>query len=143
MHSGILNPSVEEANKALIRSWLAAADAGFPPDFEVFFTKDYRGHLSGRTHMDLKELERLERGFARAFNPVVRTIDDLLAIDDRVVLRLTSNARHTGEWQGIPATERQVTFTGMVIYRIEQGRIAESWGEVDFAGLWRQLTSAT
>lgn len=73
MHPGILSPSVEEANKALIRNWLAAADSGFPADFELFFTKDYRGHL----------------------------------------------------------------------YRIEQGRIAESWGEVDFAGLWRQLTAAS
>lgn len=93
--------------------------------------------------MDLDELVRLERTFARGFNPVVRTIEDLFAIDDKVVLRLTSTAHHTGEWQSIQATGRRVTFTAMVIYRIAHGRIVESWGEVDFAGLWRQLTSAT
>lgn len=134
--------SIEETNKELIRRWLAAADAGFTADFEAFFSKDYRGHLSGRTHMDLDELVRLERAFARAFNPVVRTIEDLLAVDDQVVLRLASAAQHSGEWQGIPATGRRVSFTAIVIYRIAQGRVVESWGEVDFAGLWRQLTSA-
>jgi predicted ester cyclase len=31
--------------------------------------------------------------------------------------------------------------TGIVIYQFRGGRIAESWGELDFAGLWRQLTA--
>ena len=133
----------EGENKTLIRRWLEAADGGFPDDFSSFFASDYRGHLSGRIHMDLQELVRLERGFAAGFTEVKRAIDDLLAADGKVVLRLTTTAMHTGEWQGIAPTGRQVTFTGMVIYRIANGRIAESWGEIDFGSLWRQLTSPT
>lgn len=131
----------EHENKTLIRAWLAAADAGFSADFGSFFVPEYRGHLSGRIHMDLEELVRLERGFAAGFSDVKRTIDDLLAVEDKVVLRLTTTAIHTGEWQGIAPTARRVTFTGMVIYRIQNGRIAESWGELDFGSLWRQLTA--
>jgi predicted ester cyclase len=131
----------EHENKTLIRRWLEAADGGFPADFGSFFVPEYRGHLSGRIHMDLEELVRLERGFAAAFTGVKRAIDDLLAVEDRVVLRLTTTAMHTGEWQGLSPTGRQVIFTGMVIYRIENGRIAESWGEIDFGSLWRQLTA--
>jgi predicted ester cyclase len=33
-----------------------------------------------------------------------------------------------------------VVFAGIVIYRFKDGKIAESWGELDFAGLWRQLS---
>ena len=131
----------EHENKTLIRDWLAAADDGFPEDFGSFFVSEYRGHLSGRIHMDLEELVRLERGFAAGFTDVTRTIDDLLAVEDKVVLRLTTTATHTGEWQGIAPTGRRITFTGMVIYRIQNGRIAESWGEIDFGSLWRQLTA--
>ena len=29
----------------------------------------------------------------------------------------------------------------LVIYPIADGRSVESWGELDFAGLWRQLTA--
>ena len=131
----------EHENKNLIRRWLAAADGGFQADFGSFFVSEYRGHLSGRIHMDLEELVRLERGFAASFTGVERAIDDLLAVDNKVVLRLTTTAMHTGEWQGIAPTGRRVMFTGMVIYHIENGRIAESWGEIDFGSLWRQLTA--
>jgi predicted ester cyclase len=125
----------------LIRRWLRMADAGFEGDFGEFFTDDYAGHLSGRIHMDLAELQRLERGFAAAFGAVTRSIEDLWGAEDRVLLRVSTRATHRGEFNGIPATGRTVVFTGLVVYRIRDGRIAESWGELDFAGLWRQLTA--
>jgi predicted ester cyclase len=71
---------------------------------------------------------------------VSREIDDLFSVDDKVVLRITTRATHSGEFHGIAPTGRAITMTGIVIYRFRGGRIAESWGELDFAGLWRQLT---
>ena len=135
------SPGGPAASTELIRRWLRMADAGFEGDFAEFFTEDYAGHLSGRIHMDLVELMRLERGFAAAFGEVTRTIEDLWGAGDRVVLRLSTRATHRAEFNGIPATGRTVVFTGLVVYRLRDGRIAESWGELDFAGLWRQLTA--
>ena len=86
----------------LIRRWLRMADAGFAGDFDEFFTPDYVGHLSGRMHMDLAELGRLERGFAASFADAERTVEDLWGAGDKVVLRLTTRARHAGEFQGSP-----------------------------------------
>ncbi|MBS0376755.1 MAG: ester cyclase [Proteobacteria bacterium] len=129
------------AHEALIRRWIALADRGFDGDFGEFFVPDYAGHVSGRLHMDLAELERLERGFAAAFSGTRRTIEDLWGAADKMVLRLTTRARHTGEFNGIAATQREIVMTALVIYRFRDGRIAESWGELDFAGLWRQLTA--
>ena len=131
-------PSIDQ-NIALIRRWLRMADGGFTGDFGEFFTADYAGHVSGRIHMDLTELMRLERGFAAAFTDTIRSIDDVWGADDKVVLRITTRARHSGEFNGIPATGRNILMTGIVIYQFREGRIAESWGELDFAGLWRQL----
>lgn len=128
-------------NIDLIRRWLQMADAGFDGNFDEFFTPDYAGHVSGRMHMDLPELQRLERGFAAAFAEAHRTVEDLWGADDKVVLRITTRAKHCGEFNGIPATGRHVVMTGMVIYRFRAGKIAESWGELDFAGLWRQITN--
>jgi len=68
----------EHENKTLIRRGLEAADGGFPADSGSFFAPPYRGHLSGRIHMDLEELVRLERGFAAAFADVKRAIDGSL-----------------------------------------------------------------
>jgi predicted ester cyclase len=130
-----------DANIALLLRWLAFADAGFHGDFAEFISRSYAGHLSGRIHMDLPELQRLERAFAEAFSEVTRTVEDVWGSGDQVVLRVTTNATHRGDFNGIPATGRRVRFSGIVIYRFENEKIAESWGELDFAGLWRQLTT--
>jgi predicted ester cyclase len=39
------------------------------------------------------------------------------------------------------SAQHEVAFTGIVIYRLENGKIVESWAEIDFSGLWRQLTT--
>ena len=36
---------------------------------------------------------------------------------------------------------RIVTMSALAGHQIAAGRIVESWGELDFAGLWRQLTA--
>jgi predicted ester cyclase len=128
-------------NKTLIRRWLRMGEQGFAGDFNEYFAPDYRGHLSGQQPQSLNDLKELERGFAAAFSNISYNIEDLLAVEDRVVLRVTTSATHTGEFHGVKPTNRHVTLTGIVIYRIVEGRIAESWGELDLMGLFRQLRS--
>ena len=135
-----MTPTESEFNKTLVRRWLAFGETGFTGAFEEFIASDYVGHLSGRM-MDFDELVQSERASAAAFSETRYEIDDLLTDGDRVVLRVTTRAVQTGVFLGIPSSGKKVCFTGIVIYRIERGRIAESWGEVDFAGLWRQLTA--
>ena len=136
-----MEPSEQIArNKELIRRWIAFADSGFPGAFEEFIAEGYVGHL-GDTAMDRHELERAERDFARAFPDMRHSIEDLIAETDRVVLRVTSRGTHQGEFQGIPPAHRPVEFTGIVIYRVSGRKIAETWGELDFLRLMRQLRS--
>jgi predicted ester cyclase len=84
---------------------------------------------------------RLERGFAASLSDLSYGVNDLFAVEDRVVLRAAIRAIHTGEFYGVDPTDRRVIFTAIVIYRIFGGKIAESWGELDFLGLFRQLRS--
>jgi steroid delta-isomerase-like uncharacterized protein len=132
---------VPDQNKELIRRWIAFANTGFPGALDEYIAGDYVGHLPGFPDQDRAELERLERAFVKAFPDTKHSIEDLFAEGDRVVLRVISRGTHLGQFEGIAATGRRVEFTGMVIYRISNGRIAESWGEMDFARLMRQLTS--
>jgi steroid delta-isomerase-like uncharacterized protein len=127
-----------DRNKELIRRWMAFANAGFAGSFDQFVAADYIGHMGAAT-MDRAELERLERQFGTAFPDAHHTIDDLIAEGDRVVLRTTARATHQGEFEGIPPTGRAVEFTGLVVYRIAGDKIAESWGEIDFLRLIREL----
>jgi predicted ester cyclase len=77
--------------------------------------------------------------FRRGFPDVVSIIEDLIAEGDMVAARWSSRATHLGEYVGVPPTGNEVEFTGISVYRIEGGRIAESWTEEDELGLMRQI----
>jgi predicted ester cyclase len=77
--------------------------------------------------------------FRRGFPDVVSTIEDLIAEGDKVVARWRSRATHRGEYMGIPPSGKEVEFTGISVYRIEGGKIAQSWSVEDQLGLMRQI----
>jgi len=66
-------------------------------------------------------------------------IDDLIAEGDKVVARITMSGTHTGSFMGIPPTGKRISFTGMYIARIDDGKIVEHWGEEDGVSLLQQL----
>jgi steroid delta-isomerase-like uncharacterized protein len=77
--------------------------------------------------------------FRRGFPDVVSTIEDLIAEEDKVVARWRSHATHRGDYMGIAPSGKEVGFTGISFYRIEEGKIAESWTVEDQFGLMRQI----
>jgi steroid delta-isomerase-like uncharacterized protein len=77
--------------------------------------------------------------FRRGFPDVISTIEDLIAEGDKVVARWRSRATHRGEYMGTPQSGKEVEFTGISFYRMEEGKIAESWTVEDQFGLMRQI----
>ena len=74
-----------------------------------------------------------------AFPDMQFTLQDVIASDDRVVVRWTMDATHSGPLAGIPATGMRVQQRANVIYRLADGRIAEGWALIDQAGMLRRV----
>ncbi len=70
-----------------------------------------------------------------------RRLDDLIVQGDKVVIRHTTTAIHVGEFMGFAATNKEISFTGISIYRVEQGKILEEWYVWDRMGLYDYLKS--
>ena len=68
-----------------------------------------------------------------------RTIEDLVAEGDRVVVRYTDRGTHRGPFFGVPATGRAVEYGGTWVLRMAEGKIAEGWHAMDTLGLLQQL----
>lgn len=77
--------------------------------------------------------------YRSAFSGLRIRIDDQIAEGDKVVTRWTATGRHDGDLFGMPATGKDVEFTGIDIDRIENGRIVEEWVNWDTLGLLYQL----
>jgi steroid delta-isomerase-like uncharacterized protein len=76
-----------------------------------------------------------------AFADLSVTLADMIAEGDRVAVRATWRGVHVGTFRGLPPTGKNVVFTGMVFWRVRDGRIAERWAEVDFGALTAQLAT--
>ena len=74
-----------------------------------------------------------------AFPDLHFTEEDLLADGDKVVLRWTFRGTHTGPLRGIAPTGKQVTITGINIYRLANGKIVERWANQDALSLMQQI----
>jgi len=73
------------------------------------------------------------------FPDLESTIEDLIAERDKVVAHWRAQATHRGEYMGIPPSGNRVDFRGISIFRIEGGKIAESWSVSDLLGMMQQL----
>ena len=69
----------------------------------------------------------------------VFSVDDVIAEDDKVVLRWTQTGTHVGPLFGMPPTHRSSRTTGIEIWRVEGGKLAEHWDVVDVYGQLIQL----
>jgi steroid delta-isomerase-like uncharacterized protein len=129
-----------ETNKAVVRRFIReifeegrveALDELVAPDFVR-----HRGPTGDTGRDDLRAaMERVSKGLA----DVAFTIEDMIAEDDRVAVRLTSRARQVGEFMGIRPSGRSYTIGEIHVFRVRDGTIAEHWHEADFLGMMRQL----
>ena len=130
-------------NKALIRRMTEALNNGtWREAFDALCTPTFVGH-DPTAPADVVGPQALkdyayDPWFA-AFPDAQATIEDLIAEGDKVVTRSTLRGTHRGEFMGIAPTGKHVTFTGIAIFRIEEGKIAEGWNNFDVLGLMQQL----
>lgn len=80
--------------------------------------------------------------YRAAFPDVRITVDDVIAADERVVLRWHSEGTHRGKLAGFAPTGVHGSVTGISIDRWKDGKLVETWVEWDNLGLARQIGAA-
>jgi len=78
-------------------------------------------------------------GLHKSFSNIQMTVNDLIAEEDKVVVRWTVRMAHTGDALGFPPTGKQVEFSGMTVAVIRAGKLVEGWDAWDKLGLLQQL----
>lgn len=77
--------------------------------------------------------------FRSAFPDLSVTTDDIIAEGDKVVSRWTARGTHRGELMGIPPSGNEVTFTGIDVLRIAEGKVLERWAEGNDLEVMQQI----
>ena len=64
-------------------------------------------------------------------------IEDLLAVEDRVVARYRVQADHTGDQLGVPATGKRITMWEIRLMRLKGGKIVEDFvADINYDWPW-------
>jgi steroid delta-isomerase-like uncharacterized protein len=104
-----------------------------------FHADSVQAHGLAPSALDKNGLRAFYTALWGGFPDLTIRIDELVAEGDRVVWRITASGTHRGTFQGVPATEKPVTFGGHYSFRIEGGKIVERWSTLDRLALLMQL----
>jgi steroid delta-isomerase-like uncharacterized protein len=89
--------------------------------------------------MDWNSHKQFIVGLSKAFPDLQLKIEDILAEGNKVAYRLTVTGTHKGEFQGIPPTDKKVSFSSTGVSNIVDGKVEEDWVDADVMGLMQQI----
>lgn len=131
----------KEMNKATIHRWAEEVlNQGQLDAIEELFAPEYADHTNPPDFPPGREgHEQVIALYHVAFPDFHYAVEYTVAEGDLVVVRGTYQGTHRGAFFGIPPTGRQITTTGMHLFRLANGKIAEHWCNNDDLGVMRQL----
>ena len=128
-----------EKNKAVARRLFEVALNQDNWDvYNEVHTEDFIAHSgkkSGNLAQDLEDA----KGWRLAFPDGRYTVDHVIAEGNFVVVHFTGRGTNTGAGNGLPATGKQIELSGITIFRMAGGKIAEEWTEYNKLSLLKQL----
>jgi len=131
---------VEEQNIELTKRWLEEMDKGNLEIYDEICTDDYKGHFPGMPKpLNREEHKQVVKAMMVSFPDYNHTVEDVIAQDDKVVIRVTNRGTHEGAFGGIPPTGNEVEFSVITITRFVDGKVAEFWADFDSLVLNQQL----
>lgn len=119
-------------------TWFDICRTGDVGRLDDLVTDDYLAHGPGGTG-DRATLADWLDWYPTTFAEQRPALEDVIASGDRVVVRYTVRSTYRGGYLGLPARDQEVRETGIIIFRLAGGRIAETWFEGNDLEVAQQL----
>jgi steroid delta-isomerase-like uncharacterized protein len=129
-----------EENKNIVRRYQEIYNSNQLDRLTEVLSEDIRTpNIMPGIPQGLEGAKAAHRIMLAGFSDYQTIIEDIIAEGDKVAARIQMTGTHTGEFMGVPATGKRISFTGIYIARIANGKIVEHWGEEDSVSLLQQL----
>lgn len=127
-----------EQNKAIARRILEAVDANDQDRLKELLAPDFVAHQPEGPQNRQAFLQHLS-SLRVAFSDSRFTVEEQVAEGDKVATRATWQAVHSGEYQGLSPTGKQIAVSAFFIGRIQDGKIVESRSLFDQLSMMQRL----
>lgn len=132
--------STEENNRIVRRFFdLGPSQGNMNAAAKELLAEDFVLHVPLPSAPGIQGISDIVTACRAAFEHLNVTVEDIVAEGDKVAARFTARGVHKGEFMGLAPTGKPITMTGIEIFRLENGKIAELWGEANLLGLMGQL----
>ena len=129
----------ENSNEELVRDYLRAFNERDRDRMTELLADDVVEHgIHEELHGADEILGFLDAHF-ETFPDYSGTTDRIVSEGDTISVRYTVSGTHTGEYRGVEPTGHRAEWTGIGMYRVAEGRIAEIWLEENRLSLLEQL----
>ena len=132
--------SIEQNKKIMARMIEEVWNEGNLAVADELFAPDHTSPSAPQLPPGSDGVKILVKMFREAMPDYHMQIDLMVADDNQVVARFTQSGTHTGgDLMGMKASNRKATWTEIGVLKIKDGKIAESWYEVDMLSMIQQL----
>lgn len=69
----------------------------------------------------------------------MHVFEDQVAEGAKVASRITARGTHRGEFQGVPATGKQIEVSAQILANVVDGKVNALWVDADLVTLLRQI----
>jgi predicted ester cyclase len=134
---------VSDANVDVVRRIEEAWAANDLDALDDLIVQDYTPHTPGSDQLPpgLAGAKMAHQQSLQAFPDRRNEILDVFGEGDLVVCHAKMTGTNTGgvPWFGVPANGRTVDTDWITIYRLEDGRVVETWAQMDLPKMMMQL----
>ena len=130
-----------ERNADAVRRFLQETHSGNPGVVDELVDPEIRTHgfpgcIKPASREEYKQFFEV---MARLWADMEFEVPAIVADEDQVAARFIVRATHASDALGVPPTGKRVTFSGMALYRMRDGRIAETWLYPDNVSVLEQV----
>ena len=121
--------------------WIDGLNRGEVSEAEKVFAADCVIHINGSPdpNLSVAGLQQMVAGLLAAFPDLRFTIEDQFVAGDKVAIRWVAEGTNSAPFGNVPATGRHVRVDGLILDRVEDGKVVERWEQWDQAGMMQQL----
>ena len=130
-----------EENKRIVRAFIETAFNQHQTDRAAdYLTSDMKWHGGTLGTVEGREKFAGLIGAIVSALPDLRNVEqDIIAERDIVSVRAVVEGTHKGDLLGIPASGKHVRWDAVDVYRVEDGKIAEAWSQMNRLGVLQQI----
>lgn len=136
LEKGITEAEADAITDKVLKIW---NEADFSEASHLYAQDYVRHHPTPSANASFDDLKNTVTALHDSFPDCFFVFNDTLVEDDKIIVFATFTGTNTGSLEGLPPTGKKAHVTGVYVFHIVEGKIAEEWTYFNLLSYYDQL----